>query len=153
MLHLFQFDSILNTLYIVIVPMATIINFLLAFICAIVFKRKHRKNIIFKYLYANTICDMLMVLLSLVLALYHDHAIKSTNFFNKILLLLLIYLGRSAWFTSSFISLLIMIQRFFYILTQRHYFKKYSSRIICIFYLISLILFFSIFRYLFWPTI
>ena len=101
----------------------------LSFICAAIFKKRRKKIIIFEYLYANTICDMLMNLLGSVFTICYFF-VHSSNAFNGIYFACGVSLVRSFNMCSCFLSFLIMTQRFIFVHYNSYCLKRHTTLII-----------------------
>ena len=125
-----EFVSLISYGYsLFIVPTIVIICFL-SFISAVIFKKRQKKFIIFQYLYANTICDILMNLTGNILAFFYFLMQQSSGTFNGAYFACACSLVRLLNMCSCFLSILTMTQRFIFVHYQSYWLKRYTTLII-----------------------
>ena len=125
-----EFVSLISYGYSLFIVPKIVIICLLSFISAVIFKKRQKKFIIFRYLYSNTICDILMNSIGNFLAIIYF--MYSSDVFHRIYFVCGFSLVRSINLCSCLLSLLIMTQRFIYVHYHSHWLKRHTTLIIAL---------------------
>lgn len=136
----------LNNIYVVASPTLSLIFCALAFICAQIFKKQ--KSTVFKYLYANTICDIFVNIAGFTFGISHYIVLKYNFADNVIYMAFLIYFCRITSVCSAVLSVMIMFQRYVFVITQKYYFKRFTNKIITSIVIATCILFLPFFIFI-----
>lgn len=138
-----QLVEVLRHLYLAITPIACIIFFLYSFICSKVLQKY--KSTIFRYLYANLMCDACVMLFGIVMSFTQYFVLNNINIKSWNYMTLVLSISRSITMYSSLLSLVVMAQRYYFIRTQKYFLRKKTSTIISVLGLISFVIFIPFF--------
>lgn len=123
------FISLVCYFYSAVVIVLSITFSAYSLICTIIFKKRQNKTIIFEYLYANTLCDILMLLVGNLFTLLYFF-VSESDIYHSIYFVCGISFVRSLNMCSGLLSLLIMTQRLIFVYYQNYWLKRHTTLII-----------------------